>query len=369
VRGAARAGQTLSYALRLENPLPVYHRAKLRFVKSSEHTVIGVDVGGTKVAAGLMRARLPVLGSGAAVPEPAMLAHVVAATNTATPDDCLEGIASAIARLASDAGVEGIGVGTASMVNVDQGRIVDSVNLPLADVPLRDILQERFGVPAAIDNDATVAAIGEWAFGAGAGTQDMLMLTLGTGVGGGIIARGRPYRGYSGAAAELGHIIIDINGLPCPANCPGRGCLEAYASGTAMGAAAIAAAQERPLTALGRAFAAGEVVDSRLLTRLALDGDPLARELITRAGEYLGGGLVTLVNAFNPERIVIGGGAAAAGELLLDPARRVLARRALRPARDEVSVVLAALGPNASMIGAASLALMELFPDASAPLS
>ena len=174
---------------------------------------------------------------------------------------------------------------------------------------------------------------------------------------------GRPYHGFSGAAAELGHIIVDVNGPPCPANCPNHGCLEAYASGTAMRIAAEAEAQAKPLSALGRALSAGQTVDSRLLTRLALDGDPGARDLITRAGEYLGAGLVTLVNALNPERIVIGGGAAAAGELLLAPARRVLAARALRPARDEVSVVPAALGPDAGMIGAAALALTELFSD------
>jgi glucokinase len=341
-------------------------------VEPREHLVIGVDIGGTKVAGGLLRVRLPRLGLGLgrAVEEPSVLASLTAATNTMTPEACLESVAAVVERLALEAsGVEAIGVGAASMVNVAQGRIVDSVNLPLADVPIRDTLQQRFGVPVAVDNDATAAAIGEWAFGAGAGTRDMLMLTLGTGVGGGIIARGRPYRGYSGAAAELGHIIVDVDGLPCPANCPGRGCLEAYASGTAMGIAAVATAEERPLTALGRALAAGEAVDSRLLTRLALDGDPVAVELITRAGEYLGAGLVTLVNVFNPERIVIGGGAAAAGDLLLAPARRVVARRALRPARDEVTVVPAALGKDSGMIGAASLALMELFPDGSAPLS
>ena len=317
-----------------------------------------------------MRARLPQPDAAGTAQAPEVLARVTAATNSITPEACLAGIAAVIERLQSEAdGAEGIGLGTASTVNVSQGRIVDSVNLPLADVPIRDFLQERFALPVAVDNDATAAAIGEWAFGAGVGTREMLMLTLGTGVGGGIICRGRPYRGFSGSAAELGHIIVDVNGPPCPANCPNHGCLEAYVSGTAMGVAAIAEAQRKPLSGLGKALAAGEVIDSRLLTRLARAGDPGAVDLMTSAGEYLGAGLVTLVNTFNPERIVIGGGAAAAGELLLAPARRVLARRALRPARDEVSIVPAALGPDAGVVGAAALALMELFPDAAPPLS
>jgi len=189
----------------------------------------------------------------------------------------------------------------------------------------------------------------------------MLMLTLGTGVGGGIIARGRPYRGASGAAAEFGHLIVDVDGPPCPGDCPNHGCLEAYVSGTAMGAVALAAARAKPASALGRALGAGDSVDGALLTRLALAGAPDARDVVRRTGEHLGAGLVTLVNVFNPEVIVVGGGAAAAGELLLAPARRVLAARALRPQRDEVRVVAARFGNDAGVVGAAALALTELF--------
>ena len=182
---------------------------------------MGVDVGGTKVAGALVRARLPQPDAAGTAQAPEVLARVTAATDSITPEACLAGIAAVIERLQSEAdGAEGIGLGTASTVNVSQGRIVDSVNLPLADVPIRDILQERFALPVAVDNDATAAAIGEWAFGAGVGTREMLMLTLGTGVGGGIICRGRPYRGFSGSAAELGHIIVDVNGPPCPAQLP-----------------------------------------------------------------------------------------------------------------------------------------------------
>jgi glucokinase len=331
-----------------------------------ERTIIGVDIGGTKVAVALLRGRLP--GSGARslaeVETPQVIDRFTTVTDTSSSQACLEGIVSCLADLQHGSGrAEAIGVGVASMVEFARGRVVESVNLPLSDVPLRDVLRERFGVPVVVDNDAAVAAIGEHAFGAGVGTREMLMLTLGTGVGGGIICGGRPYRGFSGAAAELGHIMIDVNGPECPAGCPNRGCLEAYVSGTALGAAAVAEAQAKPGSALGRALSGGVVVDSRLLTKLALEGDAGSVAVISRAGEYLGAGITTLVNAFNPQLVVVGGGAAAAGELLLEPARRVVAARALRPARDEVRIVPAVLGNDAGLIGGAALALTEFFPE------
>ena len=339
---------------------------------STERIVIGVDIGGTKTAAALLRGRLPRAASGtpAARETPEIIDRFTMLTDAGSMRACLDGIVACIADLQHGSGrVEGIGIGVASMVDFAAGRVVESTNLPLSDVPLHDLLQKRFGVPVVIDNDATAAAIGENAFGAGVGAREMLMLTLGTGVGGGIICGGRPYRGCSGAAAELGHIIIDVNGRKCPANCSNHGCLEAYVAGPAMAAAARAAAVAEPATALGRALATGHAVDSRLLTRLGKEGDAGAVAVLARVGEYLGAGLVTLVNIFNPEVIVIGGGAAAAGELLLGPARAVLRARGSLPARDQVRVVPAALGPDAGFIGAAALALIELFPDDAASSS
>jgi glucokinase len=333
---------------------------------STARTVIGVDIGGTKIAAALLRGRLPqtVSGMPAVRETPGILDRFTVLTDADSTQACLNGIVACIADLEHGSGqVEAIGVGVASMVDFGAGHVVESVNLPLADVPLRDLLQRRFRVPVVIDNDATAAAIGEHAFGAGEGAREMLMLTLGTGVGGGIICDGRPYRGFSGAAAEFGHIIIDVDGPKCPANCPNYGCLEVYVAGPAMAAAAASAAAAQPASALGLALAAGEPVDARLLTRLGLSGDAGAVTIFARLGEYLGAGLVTLVNIFNPEVIVIGGGAAAAGELLLGPARGVLQARGSRPARDQVRVVPASLGPDAGLIGAAALALSEFFPD------
>jgi glucokinase len=333
---------------------------------SPERIVIGVDIGGTKVAAALLRGRLPAPGarSSSEVETPEIIDRFTTLTDVSSPAATLQGIEDCIADLEHGSGrVEGIGVGVASMVDFAAGRIVESVNLPLSDVPLRDVLRRRFEVPVVIDNDASVAAVGEWMYGAGAGASDMIMITLGTGVGGGIISGGRPLRGASGAAGELGHIIIDVNGIKCPANCPNWGCLEAYAAGPAMGAAARVAAEREPDSALGRALAAGRHIDSRLLAGLGLEGDAAALSVLERTGEYLGAGLVTLSNIFDPELFVIGGGAAAAGELLLEPARRVIAARALPPARDRVRVVPAELGPDAGFIGAAALALSELFPE------
>jgi glucokinase len=330
-----------------------------------ERTVIGVDIGGTKIVAALLRGRSPEPGahSRAEVETPEIVDRFAVLTDVTSAEACLRSLEECIGNLEPASGrVEGIGVGVASMVDFAGGRVVESVNLPLSDLPLRDQLRRRFGVPVVIDNDATAACIGEHAYGAGVGTGEMIMLTLGTGVGGGIISGGRPLRGASGAAAEVGHLIIDVNGPKCPANCPNYGCLEAYVAGPAMGAAARVAAELAPGSALGRALAAGQTVDSRLLTNLALEGDAGAVAVLERTGEYLGAGLVTLSNLFDPELIVIGGGAAAAGELLFEPARRVLAARALPPARDRVRVVPASLGPDAGFIGAAALALRELFP-------
>ncbi len=313
-------------------------------------TFLTIDVGGTKLALGLVDE------------DAAVLRRTVGPTVTSDAAGCLADLMARVGEmLAAAPEVAAIGVGTASMVDFSAGRIVESTNLPLHDVPLRDLLQERFGLPVVIDNDATVACLGEHRFGAGVGAGEMLMLTLGTGIGGGIICRGRPYRGFSGAAAELGHMVIDVHGPRCSGTCPASGCLESFCSGSAIGAAAVAQAQAKPDSALGRALAAGEAVDGPLLTRLARAGDGDAVALYERIGTLLGVGIANLVNIFNPELVVVGGGVAAAGDLLLEPARRQVARQALRPQRDEVRIVPARLGEDAGLVGAAALCLVELF--------
>ena len=317
---------------------------------ASGRTFLTMDVGGTKLALGLVDER------------PVVLRKTVGSTVTSDAAGCLADLMARVDEmLATAPAVAAIGVGTASMVDFSAGRVVESTNLPLQDVPLRDLLQERFGLPVVIDNDATVACLGEHRFGAGVGAGEMLMLTLGTGIGGGIICGGRPYRGFSGAAGELGHMVIDVLGPRCSGTCPASGCLESFCSGSAIGAAAVAQARAKPDSALGRALAAGEAVDGPLLTRLALAGDGDAVALYERIGTLLGVGIANLANIFNPELVVVGGGVAAAGDLLLEPARRQVARQALRPQRDEVRIVPASLGEDAGLIGAAALCLVELF--------
>jgi glucokinase len=255
--------------------------------------------------------------------------------------------------------VEAIGFGIPSLIDRDRAVSMWSNHLPLDDIPFRDLMSERLGLPVYLENDANAALLAEHAFGAAQGASDALMLTLGTGIGGAVLAGGRLYRGANGAAGELGHVVVDMNGPPCLGKCPNRGCLEVMASGTAIGREGQAAAQQDPSSPLGRVAASGRAVTGALVTDLAHDGDPLARSVVAICGRRLGVGLASLVNVFAPEVIVIGGGAIGADEMLLAPAREEMAARALPRARDEVRVVRAHFGEEAGMLGAALLALRE----------
>jgi glucokinase len=293
--------------------------------------VIGVDVGGTKILAG-------VVGRDGTV-----VRHREYPTPLESEAALLDGLEAAVRELL-DESVAAVCFGVPSRIDQRAGIAIGSVNIPLVDVPLRDVMRERLGLPVEIENDANAAAIAEWKAGAGRGTDHMIMLTLGTGVGGGLILDGRPYRGSVGAGAELGHIVIVHDGVPC--SCGGLGHLESYVSGTA----AERLARE----------AFGPAVDAHRLVRLANEGDATAIELLTEIGRKLGSGLGSLINTFDPELVVIGGGFAAAGELLLAPAREVLAREALKPMRDSVRIVRAELGTAAGLIGAGMAAFEAL---------
>jgi glucokinase len=295
--------------------------------------VIGVDLGGTKILAGVVdrdgtverRRELP--------------------TPLDSQDGLLGGLASAVEDVLAD-DVAAIGFGIPSTIDQRSGKAVTSVNIPLADLDLRAWMRDRFGLPVGIDNDANAATLAEWAHGAGRGTRHMVMLTLGTGVGGGLILDGKPYRGAIGAGAELGHMVIDLDGPPCQGACTGRGHLEALASGHA----ATTAAQAQ----------FGPAADAHRLVRLANEGDSAALAILTELGHRLGAGMVSLVNIFNPELIVVGGGFAAAGDLLLEPARELVAREALSPARELVRIVRAELGTAAGLVGAGLVAFEAL---------
>lgn len=312
--------------------------------------VIALDLGGTKLLSGVV--------DGEGVVEK----RVVAPTDTSSEDALLTQVEEAVQSLL-DSDIGAIGLGMPSTIDQRRGTAVDSVNIPVTDVPFRDRLRDRFGLPAAIENDANAAALAEHRCGAGRGSRHMVMLTLGTGVGGGLILDGELYRGAIGAAGELGHVTLDLNGPPCQGSCPGRGHLEAMASGTAADGFAREAAERNPAGDLGRAAAEGKTVDARLAVELAAKGPGDARAVLDHVGFHLGVGIATFVNTFNPELVVIGGGFALAGDLLFEPARKVVAERALSPARDDVKIVPALLGVEAGLIGAGLVGVEALHRD------
>lgn len=263
-------------------------------------------------------------------------------------------------RAISDAEVAAVGFGIPCTIDQRTGRAVMAANLPLADIMFGDVMGERLGLPVFVDNDANLAVLAEHRRGAAAGCREVVMLTIGTGIGGGLVLGGSLYRGALGAGAELGHTVIDVNGPRCQGNCPGRGCIEVMASGTALAREAVRIAGERPGSALAAALADGQALVGPLVTELAYDGDPAALEVLELIGTRLGAACTSFVNTFNPQVIVIGGGVMAAGDLLLEPVRRVVAERALPPARDLVRIVTAAFGVEAGMVGAAALAFDRL---------
>ena len=292
--------------------------------------VIGVDLGGTKIAAGS-------IGADGTVHEQ----HEVP-TPTESQDALLEGIAAAIEPLADDS-VGAIGVGIPSLIDRAAGRALGSVNIPLKDVALADVLEERFGVPAKIENDGNVAALAEWKLGAGRGADDLVMLTLGTGVGGGIVIGGELYRGI----AELGHVVVAADGPPCQGRCNGRGHLEAVASGSAA---------DRAAEKLW-----GEGANAELLVGRAEEGDAEALDALAGIGHLLGAAVGSFVNIFAPELVIVGGGfGIAAFEFLVPSALEIARRETVEPDILTVRIVAAELGSEAGLIGAGLLAFEAL---------
>lgn len=306
--------------------------------------VIGVDLGGTKLLAGVVDPGLDVLHR----------AH--RRSRGATAAEVLDTVCGAVRELcdASSLPIRGVGLGIPSLVDSARGTAVSTVHLPLADVPVRDIIAERLGLPVFVDNDANCALRTEHRAGAAAGARTALLYTIGTGIGGAVLVDGRIVRGAGGGAGELGHMVVDLHGPRCP--CGNVGCLEALASGTALGREGERAAREQPGSRLGEALATGREISGMLVTELAHDGCTAAREVVERVGGRLGVGVASMVNALNPEVVVVGGGVIAAGDLLLDPVREVVRTTALRPSRDEVRVVPARFGEESGMLGAALLA-------------
>jgi glucokinase len=293
--------------------------------------VIGVDLGGTKILAGVVDRDGTVV-----------VRHEVP-TPTSSEADLLEGLVAAIEPLARE-GVAALGFGIPSILDRASGRALGSNNIPLEDVVLGEVMAERFGVPAAVENDANLATLAEWRLGAGTGMDDLVMLTLGTGVGGGVVIDGSLYRGW----AELGHIVVVADGPPCQGNCTGRGHLEVVASGSAADRAA--------------ARLWGEGAGAELLVGRAQEGDAEALEALAGIGHLLGAAIGSLYNVFAPGLTVVGGGFGAAALEYLLPAALEVARREVvaEAARGSVRIVPATLGKDAGLIGAGLLALEAL---------
>jgi glucokinase len=310
---------------------------------------VGVDLGGTKVLVGVIGEDRKVL-------------YEDQEKSTGQGQDQLMETLEREVREALEArpNAVAVGLGIPCTIDRERGVAIGAVNLPIENLPIRDLMQERLGIPVFVDNDANVAALAEHRFGAAKGTRDAVMLTIGTGLGGGVIIDGELYRGSSGAASEPGHMVIDFDGPPCQGNCPNHGCLETFASGTALAREGRAAAEGNPESALGRALAEGGLIDGKMVTDAANDGDQVAVAVVEEAGRRLGAGLSGLANIFEPEVIVIGGGVAKViGELMIAPARKELRTRALPP-MNETPVRMAELGPEAGMVGAAEMARLEL---------
>jgi glucokinase len=302
---------------------------------------IGVDIGGTKIAAGVV------------TPEGNLLNEVRYPT-AAGKERLLSSIARAISEVKDGFEVGGACLAAPGFVLAAENKIVFAPNLhAIEGIPLKDEIGERTGLTITVENDANAAAWGEFRFGAGSEVEHLVFVTLGTGVGGGVITHGILLRGAQGAGGELGHVTIQATGPRC--NCGNHGCLEALASGTAIGRRARKVANERPDSALGRLATEREVMGEDV-TELARKGDEAAISILEETGTWLGIGLAGFVNVFNPEVVAVGGGVVEAGEYILPPARREVHLRARSPSRDLVEIKEATLGPESGVLGAAALA-------------
>ncbi|OUM42885.1 glucokinase [Arthrobacter agilis] len=306
---------------------------------------VGVDIGGTKVAAGVVDVH----------------GQILAEARRATPGQDPRAVESVITELvrelSADYRIRSIGIGAAGWMDLSNSTVLFSPHLAWRNEPLRRNLEKLLRRRVTVVNDADAAAWAEWRFGAGRGESRLVCVTLGTGIGGAMILGGRVERGRHGVAGEFGHQIIVPQGHRC--ECGNRGCWEQYASGNALGREAreLAAAKSPVAQAIiAAAPGDGAAITGALVTRLAMEGDPASRELVDDVGQWLGLGLANLAAALDPGTFVIGGGLSAAGDLLLEPARRAFGRnltgRGFRPA---ARIERAALGPEAGLIGAADL--------------
>ncbi len=322
-------------------------------IKKQELPVLAVDLGGTKIIAAIISNKGQIIAR-----------EYSLTLADAGPESVINRILSAIDHILSlrnigSSQLDSISIAAAGAIDYGSGLITLSPNLPgWCDIPLRDIVKEKYNVNTLLLNDASAAALGEHHLGVGKGVDNLILLTVGTGIGGGIIINGRLYSGLCGSAGEIGHMTIDVNGSKC--NCGNTGCLETLASGTAMAKEAIMRISQGEKSSLTE-IVAGKIenITAEKIEVAARSGDSLALEVILKAATYLGVGMVNLVNIFNPEMIIVGGGMAKMGDLLLNPARQVVRERAFSLSAQAVCIVPAQLGDDAGVLGAAIFALQQ----------
>jgi glucokinase len=315
--------------------------------KNNELPVLAIDLGGTKIAAALISSDNRVTDK----------AHSLTLVSEGL-QPVTSRIFSMIDRLLSQSNTDparlyGIAIAAAGAIDTDKGLITSSPNFPgWLNVPLRDMVRKRYGVDTRLVNDASAAALAEHRLGAGRGAANLIYITVSTGIGGGIIVNGELYSGTSGCAGEIGHMTIDTNWPEC--SCGNAGCLEVLASGKAVAGEAKRRIREGEQSRLTDIVSGDlEGITAEKVAMAAQGGDRLAMEVISRAATYLGVGMVNLVNIFNPEMIIVGGGLSKMGELLLGPAREVVRQRAFPLCAGAVRIVTTGLGDDAGVLGAA----------------
>lgn len=310
---------------------------------------IGIDVGGTNVKIALVDGEGKIIYSNS-VPTYAQMGYEYTVNNI---KQAIRGLMKETNTDAKE--IEGIGFDFPGQVDYKTGVVKLAPNIPgWVNVPIAQMIEEEFNIPTRIDNDVRCAALGELKFGAGKGCENFVCITVGTGIGSGLVINGQLVRGAANAAGEIGHIKLQMNGGPI-CGCGDTGCLEAFASGPSIVAMAQEYLKGGKSTKFREMAGADGEITPYIVAKAAEAGDPVAKRIFEIVGTYIGMGLVSVINLLNPEKVIIGGGVAAAGDLLLDPIRKTIKERAMVVAGNSVEIVPAELGNSAGVIGASML--------------
>lgn len=322
-------------------------------MEKSEKWLVGVDLGGTNIKFAFLSENGDILYHWS-IPT-----DVSNAGNNIIPDMANSILQKLHEHNQTTNNVIGIGIGAPAFMNMETGFIYEAINLGWRNIDIRSMLEQRLKLPVVIDNDANVAAIGEMWKGAGTGSKDLLCITIGTGIGGGIIINGEIVHGTNGMAGEIGHITVNPdNGILC--NCGKHGCLETISSATGMVRQAIAEIENHPESLLFTTYKQTGHITAKTIVQAAIENDTYALKIIDRSSYYLGLALANIANTINPSRMVIGGGVSRAGSLLLDSIRKYFNVFALPRVQKGVDLAIATLGNDAGVIGAAWLAKNKL---------